>query len=87
MMYLTNDALDQAVYFDLRRSRPQRQGKRVDLVYFGLLGNGVHEVDVTLRKSRGRVEIDFGPGELFGFVEESVLRRLLGEAVATQTLH
>jgi hypothetical protein len=47
----------------------------------------VHEVNVTLRKGRGGVEIDFGQSELFGFVEESVLRRLLDEAVATKTLH
>lgn len=87
MIYLTNDTLDQAVYFDLRRSLPRRIGNRVDQVYFGLLGNGVHEVSVTLRKCRETLEIDFGPSELFSFVEESALRRLLGEALDATTIH
>ena len=87
MIYLTNDALDQAVYFDLRRSEPHRSGNRLDHLYFGLLGNGVHEVTVTLRKSRGCLEISFGKSELFSFVEEHALRRMLGEVMAAKTLH
>ncbi len=87
MIYLTNDALDQAVYFDLRRSEPHRRGNRIDQVYFGLLGNGVHEVAVTLRKCRGNVEIAFGKSDLFSFIEEQALRRLLGEAVTDDTMH
>jgi hypothetical protein len=87
MIYLTNDALDQAVYFELRGREPRIQGNRIEQVYFGLLGNGVHEVMVTLRKSRGFVEIDFGESELFSLVEEDALRRMLGEAVQRKTLH
>jgi len=87
MIYLTNDTLDQAVYFELRRSEPHRSGKRVEQVYSGLLGNGIHEVPVTLRKSRGCVEIAFGKSELFSFVEETALRRMLAEVVTGKTLH
>ena len=87
MIYLTNDALDQAVYFDLRSSEPHRSRTGVERVYCGLLGNGVHEVTVTLRKRRGNLEIAFGSSELFLFVEEDALRRLLGEALAAHTVH
>ena len=87
MIYLTNDALDQAVYFDLRSSEPQRSGNGREQVYFGLLGNGVHEVAVTLKKSRDRVEVAFGRSELFSFVEEDALRRILGEVLETDTVH
>lgn len=87
MIYLTNDALDQAVYFDLRHREPHRKGKIVEQVYSGLLGNGVHEVGVTLRKIRGSVEIAFGKSELFRFIEEDVLRRLLGEALRGRAAH
>jgi len=55
MIYLTNDALDQAVYFELRGREPHRNGNGIEQIYFGLLGNGVHEVAVTLKKSRGFV--------------------------------
>ena len=87
MIYLTNDALDQAVYFDLQRKEPQRRGNVFEQVYFGLLGNGVHEVSVTLRKGRLGVEVAFGRSELFSFVEEDALRRMLGEAVRENTVH
>ena len=87
MIYLTNDALDQAVYFDLRSREPHRKGNRIEQIYFGLLGNGVHEVAVTLTKSRGCVEVAFGRSELFSFVEEDTLRRMLGEVVQGKTLH
>ncbi|HBG05653.1 MAG TPA: hypothetical protein DDY22_08895, partial [Geobacter sp.] len=84
---LTNDALDQAVYFDLRSREPQRKGNGLEQIYFGLLGNGVHEVAVTLKKSRGCVEIAFGRSELFSFVEEETLRRMLGEVLKGDTVH
>jgi hypothetical protein len=87
MIYLTNDTLDQAVYFELRSREPHRNRNGAELVYFGLLGNGVHEVAVTLRKSRGSVQVAFGRSELFSFVEEDTLRRMLGEAVTGKTLH
>jgi len=87
MIYLTNDALDQAVYFELRGREPQRRGNGLDQVYFGLLGNGIHEVAVTLREGRGCVEVAFGRSELFSFVEEETLRRMLGEMVREKTVH
>jgi hypothetical protein len=87
MIYLTNDTLDQAVYFDLRSKEPHRNGNRIEQIYFGLLGNGIHEVAVTLKKSRGCVEVNFGRSELFSFVEEDALRQMLGEAVKGNTLH
>lgn len=87
MIYLTNDALDQAVYFDLRNKEPHRKGNLVEQVYSGLLGNGVHEVAVTLKKSRSGVEVHFGKSDLFHFVEEDELRRMLGEVLKRRTLH
>ena len=87
MIYLTNDALVQAVYFELRSSEPHRMANGVERVYIGLLGNGIHEVAVTMKKSRGGVDIAFGPSELFSFVPEDDLRRMLGEVVKGRTLH
>jgi len=87
MIYLTNDALDQAVYFDLRGREPRTRGNGGEQLYYGLLGNGVHEVAVTLRSRRGFVEVVFGKSELFSFVEEDALRRMLGEMVAGETMH
>lgn len=87
MIYLTNDALDQAVYFEIRGKEAFRKGNALDQVYYGLLGNGVHEVDVTLKKRRGSVEVAFGRSELFSFVEEDTLRRMLGEMVREKTVH
>ena len=87
MIYLTNDSLDQAVYFELRSREPHRIGNGVEQVYSGLLGNGIHEVAVTMRKIRGSVEVAFGRSELFTLVEEDVLRRMLGEIVRGRTLH
>ena len=85
MIYLTNDALDQAVYFELRNTEPyRRQGEQL---FFGLLGNGIHEVAVTLKKVRGSVEVAFGRSELFSFVEEDALKRMLGDVVKGDTLH
>ena len=85
MIYLTNDTLDQAVYFEMRGREPRSNGS--ELLYFGLLGNGVHEVAVTLRSSRGSLEVVFGRSDLFSFVEEDALRRMLGEMVAGETVH
>ena len=87
MIYLTNDALDQAVYFELRGREPRKRGNGSEQLYFGLLGNGVHEVAVTLRSMRGCVEVVFGRSELFSFVEEDALRRMLGEMIAGETVH
>jgi len=87
MIYLTNDALDQAVYFELRGRESHRKGSNSEQQYFGLLGNGVHEVSVTLKKGREWVEVTFGSSELFRFVEEDALRRMLGEMMTRETLH
>jgi hypothetical protein len=87
MIYLTNDALDQAVYFELRGKEPRKKGNDSEQLYFGLLGNGVHEVAVTLRSMLGCVEVVFGKSDLFSFVEEDALRRMLGEMVAGETMH
>ena len=83
MIYLTNDALDQAVYFDMRGREPRRRGNSSEQFYFGLLGNGVHEVAVTLRSSRGCVDVVFdSSSKLFSFVEEDALRKMLVEMMA-----
>uniref|UniRef100_C6E4U8 Uncharacterized protein n=1 Tax=Geobacter sp. (strain M21) TaxID=443144 RepID=C6E4U8_GEOSM len=87
MIYLTNDALDQAVYFEMRGKEAFRSRNGLDQVYYGLLGNGVHEVDVTLKKRRGCVEVAFGRSDLFSFVEEDELRRMLGRMVREKTVH
>jgi hypothetical protein len=87
MIYLTNDALDQAVYFELRDTKPGKRGNGGEQLYFGLLGNGVHEVAVTLKSMRGCVEVVFGKSDLFSFVEEDAMRRMLGEIVAGETVH
>ena len=87
MIYLTNDALDQAVYFELRGREPRKRGNGSEQLYFGLLGNGVHEVTVTLKSMRGCVEVVFGTSELVSFVEEDALRRMLGEMMSGETVH
>jgi hypothetical protein len=87
MIYLTNDAFDQAVYFDLRKSEPRRRGGSTELFFYGLLGNGVSEVPVTVRSWRDCLEMAFGRGELFSFVEERTIRRMLGEVVRELALH
>lgn len=87
MIYLTNDVHDQAVYFDLRKREPQRKGNGIEERFYGLLGNGVTEVPVTVRSCRDRVEMAFGRGELFSFVEERTIRRMLGEVVREMALH
>ncbi|WP_136526995.1 hypothetical protein [Geomonas ferrireducens] len=87
MIYLTNDALDQVVYFEMRSKEALRSGRSIQQVYHGLLGNGVHEVDVTMKKRRGSVEIAFGSSALFCFVEEDALRRMLEGMVREKTVH
>lgn len=81
MTYLTNDVFDQGVYFDLHTSNPRRKTGGIELLCHGLLGNGVSEVPVTVRRWRDCVDIEFGHGELFSFVEERTIRRMLGEVV------
>jgi hypothetical protein len=87
MIYLTNDVLDQAVYFDLRKQQPQRKGGGMEHLFYGLLGNGVSEVAVTVRSWRGSLEMAFGKGDLFSFVEEKAIRRMLGTVVEELVLH
>ena len=86
MIYLTNDAMDQAVYFDLFDKKPHGRGNDGEDLYFGLLGNGVHEVAVTLKSGHGCVDV-ICRSELFSFVEEEAIRRMLGEMVNNQTVH
>jgi hypothetical protein len=87
MIYLTNDAMDQAVYFDLYGKKLHGRGNDGEDLYFGLLGNGVHEVAVTLKSDHGCVDVIFGRSEIFSFVEENAIRRMLGEMVNNQTAH
>ncbi|MCM2360036.1 MAG: hypothetical protein NDI77_17930 [Geobacteraceae bacterium] len=87
MIYLTNDALDQGVYFELRKREPLRRGGGSEERFYGLLGNGVTELPVTIRSWRDRIEMAFGRGELFNFVEERTIRRMLGEVVREMVLH
>jgi hypothetical protein len=87
MIYLTNDTYDQAVYFEVRRNEPRRRTGGTEHVLSGLLGNGVTEVPVTVRSWRDCVEVVFGREDLFPFVEERLLRRMLGEVVREMTLH
>lgn len=87
MIYLTNDVLDRGVYFDLRKSEPRRKAGGTEQLYYGLLGNGVSELPVTVRSWRDSLEMAFGTGELFSFVEERTIRRMLGEMVRELALH
>lgn len=87
MIYLTNDELDQAVYFDLRKQEPRRKAGGTEHLFYGLLGNGVSEVRVTVRSWRDCMEVAFGRGNLFSFVEESTIRRMVGEVVRELVVH
>ena len=49
--------------------------------FYGLLGNGVNEMPVTVKSRREGTEIIFGRGELFRFVEEEMIRRMIGEVI------
>jgi hypothetical protein len=81
MIYLTNDAMDQAVYFDLRGSSARRLRSGLENHFYGLLGNGVNELPVTIKSRHEGTEIIFGRGELFRFVEEGMIRRMIGEVI------
>ncbi len=87
MIYLTNDAFDQAVYFDVRKSEPRRRVGGTEHLFYGLLGNGVTEVPVTVRSWCDCFEVVFGKGELFSFVEEQTIRKMLGEVVREMVMH
>jgi hypothetical protein len=81
MIYLTNDAVEQAVYFDLRKIEPRKTAGGIERRVYGLLGNGMAEVTVTIRSWRDCMEVSFGKGLLFDFIEERVIRKLLGVVV------
>ena len=87
MIYLTNDINDQGVYFDLRRTEPRRKAGGTELLCYGLLGNGMSELPVTVRSWRDSMDMTFGNGELFSFVEERTIRQMLGEVVREMALH
>jgi hypothetical protein len=87
MIYLTNDELDQAVYLDLRGSAPRRGRTGTENLYYGLLGNGVNEVPVTVKSRRDGTEVIFGRSELFRFVEEEAMRRMIDEIIRELPLH
>ena len=42
---------------------------------------------VTLKSGHGCVDVIFDRSELFSFVEEEAIRRMLGEMVNKQTVH
>jgi hypothetical protein len=86
MIYLTNDILDQAVYFDIIKSEPRRRSGGIEQHLRGVLGNGVSEVPVTVRSWRDGIDVVFGRGDIFRFVEEHAIRRMLGEAVREMVL-
>ncbi len=81
MIYLMNDACDQAVYFDLRKSEQRRKAGSTEFLCHGLLGNGVSEIPVTIRSWRDYIETTFGKGSLFSFVEERTIRQMLNKAI------
>ncbi len=87
MIYLTNDEMDRAIYFDLRKTEPHRKVGGIERLFYGLLGNGVSEVPVTVKSWRDCTEVSFGRGELFRFVEEHAIRRLIGDVVRELSLH
>lgn len=81
MIYLTNDNLDQAVYLDLHGTGSRRSSSGRKKHFHGLLGNGVNETAVTVKDGCDGTEIIFGREELFRFVEERIIRRLIGEVI------
>lgn len=87
MIYLTTDQFDQAVYFELRRTEhPRRSGGAMHVLH-GLLGNGVSEMPVTIRSWQDWTDVDFGKGDLFSFVDERTVRRMLGQVAREMELH
>lgn len=87
MIYLTNDTHDQAVYFEIIKTEPRRRRGGIEQHLYGVLGNGVSEVPVTVRSWRDCMEMVFGKGEIFRFVDERTIRRMVGEAVRDLALH
>jgi hypothetical protein len=81
MIYLTNDTLNQAVYFSLRSNEPRRKGGVEERLVRGLLGNGITEVPVTVRSRKDYQEMVFGGEEIFNLVEERTIRKMIGELV------
>ena len=81
MIYLTTDQMDNGVYFDLRKSEPRRRGGCIEHLYYGLLGNGVIEMPITVKSWKDCIDVVFGKDDLFQFVDERTIRQLLGEAV------
>lgn len=86
MIYLTNDTEEQAVYFDLRKIEPRKTPGGIENRVYGLLGNGMAEITVTIRSWRDCVEVNFGKGRLFEFIEERVIRNMLGAVVRELTV-
>ena len=86
MIYLTNDSLDQAVYLELHDAASRRFRSGRENHFYGLLGNGVNETAVTVKKGCDCTEIIFGRGELFRFVEERMIRRMIGEVIQEMSL-
>ena len=86
MFYLTTDSQEQAVYFDLRKQEPRRKSGGVEHFLYGLLGNGVTEVAVTVRQWRDCVDVAFVGSALFDYIDERTLRRMLGE-LARELVH
>lgn len=87
MIYVATDQFDQAVYFDLRKAEHPRRSGGAEQILYGLLGNGVSEVPVTIRSWRDWTDVDFGKGDLFRFVEERDIRRILTRVVREMELH
>jgi len=87
MIYLTNDDMDQAVYLDIRKSGTRHGRGRKEALAYGLLGNGVNEVSVTVKSRRDGAEVILGQGELFNFIEERTIRRIIGELFREKAFH
>lgn len=81
MIYLTTDHFDHAVYFDLRKQEPKRSSGGGEYHFHGLVGNGFTEVLVTVKKARNSIDMAFGRTDLFDFVDERTIRRLLSTVI------
>lgn len=82
MIYLTTDSMDNGVYFDLRKQEPRRRPGGTENLFYGLIGNGIDEAQVTVKAWRDSLEVVIRGGEsLFRHVEEKAVRRLLGNLV------